>query len=85
MAKTNMNEIHRQCTFESGNYRTVAWIPERGAKLGYSMKFKDDTEGFEGRVWTVIGVSGARKELRYLRDRERGSWHDNDLHRRGKS
>lgn len=56
-----MKEFYRQCELAQGNLKTVAWVPEDGAKVGFSFLFKD-AKG-EGR-WTVLSVG----ETRVLRE-----------------
>jgi hypothetical protein len=54
-----MKELYRQCELQQGNLKTVAWVPESGAKVGSSFVFKDDKQG--GR-WTVLSVGAMRIE-----------------------
>lgn len=54
-----MKELYRQCELQQGNLRTTAWVPESGAKVGYSFAFKDEKEA--GR-WTVLSVGTTRIE-----------------------
>ena len=54
-------EYFKQCTLKNKNTSTVAWIPEHGAKEGYSFLLKHEKES--GR-WTVTSVS----EAKILRD-----------------
>lgn len=61
-------EFYRQCRFRSGNTETVAWIEERGAKVGYFVTFEDDDQ--EGRLWEVLSV-GQRIPKDVVFDRER--------------
>ena len=51
------SEFYKQCNFESGNKTTTAWIPEHGAKLGFSMVFEDDEDKTR---WTVTSVGDHR-------------------------
>ena len=50
-------EFYRQCELRRDNVSTVAWIPEHGAKVGFSFLFKDEKS--EGR-WTVLSVGDTR-------------------------
>jgi hypothetical protein len=50
-------EYYRQCKFRQGETYTIAWIPEHGAKIGYSMVFEDSRDS--GR-WEVVEVSDSR-------------------------
>ena len=54
-------EYFRQCVLKNKNTSTVAWIPEHGAKEGYSFLLKHDKKS--GR-WTVSSVG----ETKLLRD-----------------
>jgi hypothetical protein len=56
-----MKEYYRQCEMEQGNLKTVAWVPESGAQVGFSFVFKDAKK--DGR-WTVLSVG----ETRVLRE-----------------
>ena len=50
-------KYYRQCSFKQSNKRTVAWIEERGAKVGYKVSFKDEDDG---GLWEVTSVSDSR-------------------------
>lgn len=50
-------EYYRQCTFKADNQQTTAWIPEHGAKVGFSMTFPDTKDEVR---WTVVSVSNER-------------------------
>lgn len=52
-----MKEFYRQCELHQGNLKTTSWIPESGAKVGFSFLLKDDKES--GR-WTVHSVGTTR-------------------------
>lgn len=62
-------EYYRQCTMQNENTQTVAWIEERGAKEGFSVRFKD--VGDE-KWWTVLAVGPVRlpKDEVYARERD---------------
>jgi hypothetical protein len=49
-----------QCSFERENSHTVAWIPERGAKVGAVVEFKDGDKRDAG--WKVVRVGGRMDE-----------------------
>lgn len=46
-------ELYKQCVLKNNNLTTIAWIPEHGAKEGYSFILKHDKKS--GR-WTVSSV-----------------------------
>lgn len=54
-------EYYKQCVLKNGTLTTVAWIPEHGAKEGYSFILKHDKAS--GR-WTVYSTS----DTKILRD-----------------
>ena len=49
-----------QCNFRKSTARTTAWIPERGAKVGNIVEFKDGTKRDGG--WEVVSVGNAMDE-----------------------
>ena len=51
------DKFYKQCTFKSDNSTTTAWIPERGAKVGKRVTFKDDDSD---QIWTVVSVGAGR-------------------------
>lgn len=53
-----------QCDLSSGDSRTRAYIPESGAKVGYTMKLKDSDD--PDRFWTVVSVPETGIEEKYL-------------------
>jgi len=62
-------EFYKQCTFESGEAITTAWIEEKGAKVGHSMVFKDSDE--PDRRWTVLTVGDSRITAEVANKRQR--------------
>lgn len=68
-------KYYKQCTFKSGNARTVAWIPEHGAKIGLSMVFKDVDDH---KRWTVVSV-GSRIEESFAKRQEQAWKHQHKM------
>ena len=64
-------KFYRQCVLKSENRRLVAWIEERGAKVGYSVTLKDSSD--PKLFWEVIEVSEMRLPEGVVRDRSRDS------------
>ena len=58
-------EYYRQCELKNGNLSTVAWIPEHGAKEGYSFLLKHDKKS--GR-WTVGHVGETKLAREDIKD-----------------
>lgn len=63
------SELYVQCrfeqTYESGRTELVAWIPERGAKLGARVELKG-----EDGLWTVISAGGPAVPISKLREKQ---------------
>ena len=78
MKKDSTKEIQRQCSFiqvDKPNVKTVSWIPERSAKIGKRMKFKDaDTDKGKEIVWEVTEVGDERKTRASLLDHNKAKF-----------
>ena len=63
-------DYYKQCTLRSGNTETVAWIEERGAKVGYSVTLEDSED--PARWWEVVltGSNRIAKDEVYARERD---------------
>lgn len=48
-------DMYKQCTFKNGDSTTHAWIEEKYAKVGLTMKFKDLPE--DDTRWEVVSVN----------------------------
>lgn len=64
------SEFYRQCTLTKGNSKTVAWIEERGAKVGQQVQLVDDgNESIEW--WDVVEVGTTRLHKSWVKKHER--------------
>jgi hypothetical protein len=63
------DDFFRQCVLKSENFETVAWIPERGAKVGYQVTLKDSDEPL--RLWTVLSASSMRLPMQEALEKAR--------------
>lgn len=61
-------EYYKQCRFEKGNHRTIAWIPEHAAKVGNRVELLS----LDGEFWTVSEV-GTRLSKEEVKDNERNN------------
>lgn len=62
-------EYYKQCVLRHGNLTTVAWIEERGSKVGQHVKLKDSED--PKQVWEVLAVSAARLPASEAREQAR--------------
>lgn len=67
--------FYRQCTLRAQNTEQVAWIEERGARVGFRVTLKDTED--PQQLWTVMTVSNHRlsKEDVNRNEHRHTSWH----------
>lgn len=63
-------KFYRQCILQHDKFITVAWIEERGAKLGFSVTLKDSED--PNQLWEVTFVGAYRipKDMIECRSRD---------------
>lgn len=59
---------YRQCRFRRGLERTVAWIEERGAKIGARVALLSLDDGDTWEVEDVMGAPLAAEALKEMQD-----------------
>lgn len=64
-------EYYRQCTLQHKNTQTVAWISEKGAKVGFRVTLEEDPNLW----WTVVQAGTTRLPKDEALDRERDYLH----------
>ncbi len=76
---------YRQCTFSRGSERTIAWIEERGAKIGARVEI---TTLDDGPLWTVDAVTSAplsAEALKEKQDLDRNTFVDDKRRRKSRN